>query len=86
MDRVKDIIIRGGENISCAEVSSSFLFHTSRFGIIKLISISSCQVEAAVHEHPSVMETAVRERAEQEANGMATVVFDSLWSLGRVLT
>eukprot|EP00750_Incisomonas_marina_P018759 INCI3137.2.p1 GENE.INCI3137.2~~INCI3137.2.p1 ORF type:complete len:600 (+),score=105.50 INCI3137.2:310-2109(+) len=34
MDRVKDIIIRGGENISCAEV------------------------EAAVHEHPSVMEVA----------------------------
>eukprot|EP01059_Diplonema_ambulator_P028251 TRINITY_DN4700_c0_g1_i1.p1 TRINITY_DN4700_c0_g1~~TRINITY_DN4700_c0_g1_i1.p1 ORF type:complete len:498 (+),score=51.54 TRINITY_DN4700_c0_g1_i1:32-1495(+) len=30
LDRVKDIIIRGGENISCAEVESAF-FHTNLF-------------------------------------------------------
>ena len=29
MDRAKDIIIRGGENISCAEVESAFYVHDS---------------------------------------------------------
>ena len=29
MDRKKDIIIRGGENISCGEVESSFYEHPS---------------------------------------------------------
>ena len=29
MDRAKDIIIRGGENISCAEVESAFYLNNS---------------------------------------------------------
>lgn len=49
--QAKDIIIRGGENISCAEVEVAFASSSNE---------SDCaSPQAAIYHHPSVMEVAV---------------------------